>query len=436
MHHPMHIHTHVGPLRLFPVIIQGWVSPVQPAGLADGGISKKLYHDDPRGLMCLIDPLTTLGSIVLAVDDRVDLHLGNRPMPVDGHTIQPGEENIRMRLYVPQGLLREGVNEIYYRVTRPSGNPETSDILRVLYHAFGPGERDPRARLDIPADVLANGVDAERAAQGVTFGFNYSDTRPYDTIYLTAEATDAPVRLVAPGEALPTETHFSDFFRQVGDRPRTPFSYTVFDQLGNFCESDIAYIDVHLNRAGLVIDTSPLNLTGITLSIKGSGLPWSRLPYQPADSSGWRPASGGVPPYTYRISNEEIATVNNNGEVISEGNGTAVVTVRDSIGQEKSFTVNTANVTKILYNPTPQLPAQVDQWVRNAGGSYMDDESTAQFQFLRLMFGAASIDAVYFNGHDYPAQNAAGLLLFSTFNRWDIGTTYRGNFYPGICWKR
>ncbi|WP_460126647.1 hypothetical protein [Pseudomonas sp. H3_A05] len=34
---------------LIPVIIMGWVTPVKPAGIADGGIPKSLYDDQPRG---------------------------------------------------------------------------------------------------------------------------------------------------------------------------------------------------------------------------------------------------------------------------------------------------------------------------------------------------------------------------------------------------
>lgn len=45
---------------LYPVIIQGWVTPVKPDGIAHGGIPKVLYDDQAQGLECLIDPWTEL----------------------------------------------------------------------------------------------------------------------------------------------------------------------------------------------------------------------------------------------------------------------------------------------------------------------------------------------------------------------------------------
>ncbi|WP_192886594.1 hypothetical protein [Pseudomonas baetica] len=41
---------------LFPVIIQGWITPVRPAGIAHGGIPQVLYDGQSQGLPCLIDP--------------------------------------------------------------------------------------------------------------------------------------------------------------------------------------------------------------------------------------------------------------------------------------------------------------------------------------------------------------------------------------------
>ena len=60
--------------ELYPMIIQGWVSPVKPADIAHGGIPKVLYDGNPQGLECLVDPWTELQmrSWTMSVDDRVD----------------------------------------------------------------------------------------------------------------------------------------------------------------------------------------------------------------------------------------------------------------------------------------------------------------------------------------------------------------------------
>ncbi|MCG6578076.1 hypothetical protein EGM97_25725, partial [Pseudomonas sp. AF32] len=69
---------------LYPVIIPGWITPVKPVDLADGGIPKSLYDDQPQGLQCLIDPLNEMQrqSWTLAAWDRVDLYVNDNPTPV------------------------------------------------------------------------------------------------------------------------------------------------------------------------------------------------------------------------------------------------------------------------------------------------------------------------------------------------------------------
>lgn len=239
---------------LFPVIVQGWVTPVRPVNTADGGIPKSLYDDQPKGLECLVDPWVERFNQAVAVDDRVDLFINNGVTPVDGKTIGPGEENLRVRLYVPKGRLRDGVNQIYYRVTRASGNgSEESRKLSVLYHLWAPGEPAPEAiRLLIPDEVSAGGVGPEQAARGVDFGLDYDNRRPYDLISLTLGTRGQVERELTPqegesGEPL-IQTLFADTFTKNPDNARTPIFYSVTDQLGNFSRSATSYIDVHVNR--------------------------------------------------------------------------------------------------------------------------------------------------------------------------------------------
>jgi hypothetical protein len=241
---------------LFPVIIPGWIPSVRPPGIAAGGIPHSIYDDRTKGLECLVDPWAEPLMTRTAVDDRVDLYIEGVAAPVDGKTISPGEELLRVRLYVPRGRLRDGVNRLYYRVTRPSGSFEDSRILEVLYHLRAPGAPAPtNTRLQIPADVRSNGVDAERARQGVIFGFDYSNRRAYDLIRLTLGVVQVE-REVTPAEAGPglpvvTQTLFTDTFVQSGDDAQTAVDYSVTDQLGNFNQSTTEYIDVHVSRITL-----------------------------------------------------------------------------------------------------------------------------------------------------------------------------------------
>ncbi|WP_434710961.1 Ig-like domain-containing protein [Pseudomonas sp. R1-1] len=237
---------------LYPVIIQGWVTPVKPDGVADGGIPKALYDSQPQGLECLVDPPNEmqLASWTMAVDDRVDLYINDDPTPVTGKTIAPGEEHQRVRLYVPHGALSQGVNRLWYKVTRVSGNAETSRDLFVLYHLRLPEALD----LVIPPDVLRDGVGAERATQGVTFGFTYNNRRQYDTIALSVG--DTTFRFDVPDAPAPVnQTLFTDFFQRAGDNPSAVAEFRVFDQLGNAVMSGEKRLDIHLGRLSLLAPT-------------------------------------------------------------------------------------------------------------------------------------------------------------------------------------
>ena len=82
---------------LHPVIIQGWVTPVKPDGIAQGGIPKAIYDGKDKGLECLVDPWTELQlrSWTMAADDRVDLYVNGDLVPGAGQTVKPGEETLR-----------------------------------------------------------------------------------------------------------------------------------------------------------------------------------------------------------------------------------------------------------------------------------------------------------------------------------------------------
>lgn len=237
-----------GTLALDYLIIPGWVSPVQPVGLAHGGVSIRLAEqENAEGLLCMIDPWPDSVFAVLAVGDRVNLHVNGDTLPVDGKTIGPGEENSRVMLYVPIGELRNGVNQLHYEVTRPSDNNDKSDPLNVLFYRPGPTS----LRLALPADVLENGVNAARAEQGVVCACYYSTPHAYDKVYLTGNSATVS-RSVAAGQNSPILfTLYTDFFREAGDNPAAPFYFVVEDQLGNRDISTTVYIDIHLDRVDL-----------------------------------------------------------------------------------------------------------------------------------------------------------------------------------------
>ncbi|WP_395603933.1 Ig-like domain-containing protein [Pseudomonas sp. B21128] len=69
----------------------------------------------------------------------------------------------------------------------------------------------------------------------------------------------------------------------------------------------------------------------------------------PSGAYGDRSAQGGVPPYRYQSSNNDVAEVNaTTGRVISKGNGSATITVTDGANQRASYSVSTANVERLF----------------------------------------------------------------------------------------
>ncbi|MHC8371839.1 hypothetical protein ACYZT2_13735 [Pseudomonas sp. MDT1-85] len=268
---------------LYPVIIQGWVTPVKPDGIAHGGIPKVLYDGQAQGLECLIDPWTELKllSWTMAADDRIDLYKQGHPTPITGKTVAPGEEQLRIRLYLPHGWLDQGVNGLYYKVTRVGGNVEQSRDLLVLYHLRLPDTLD----VVLPPDVIQDGVGPERAAQGVPFGFTYNNRRNFDRIEFSVG--DATFRFDVPDAPTPiTHTLFTDSFEKAGDNPSAVVEFKVFDQLGNVARSPEKRLDIHLGRVSLQAPTvrgmngnqfSPVNSEVRVLVPQGPLLPNDKL---------------------------------------------------------------------------------------------------------------------------------------------------------------
>jgi hypothetical protein len=184
----------------------------------------------------------------LAAWDRVDLYVNDNPAPVAGDTVKPGEEEDRMPLYIPHGRLIHGVNRLHYVVTRPSDNSsQPSRDLFVLYHLRAPGDPAPEGLdLLIPPDVVRDGVSAERAAQGVEFGFDYANRRDYDRIRFMLGNTTVEWEIM-DGSIPVVKTLFTDTFQQAGDNSNTLVEFVVFDQLGNFNRSPAKRLDIHLH---------------------------------------------------------------------------------------------------------------------------------------------------------------------------------------------
>ena len=231
-----------GNFQLYPMLIPGWRDSVLPEGIAHGGIPQSIYQE-PKGLLMVIDPQTTLSQTLEAYDSIV-VWLNGKPTSV-GTIIQPGEENKRIALYLTPGLLSDGINHLFYRCTRPSGNFEDSTpILNVLYHDPAPGYPAPAAIVVIhPVSV-----GPMEAAQGVVMNFRISYPRPYDTVTLTVGTMNFPITVTDSTQPIALTLTAKDF-QLIGDNPLTPIKARVVDQLGNGNSSATTFMDIHASQA-------------------------------------------------------------------------------------------------------------------------------------------------------------------------------------------
>lgn len=248
-----------GAFQLYPMIIPGWQDTVLPAGTAHGGIPRSIYPE-PEGLLMVIDPFTKLSAatgayeIAMAVDDTVTVWLNGEKTSAS-KTIKPGEESDRIRLYLSPGLLVNGINELFYRVTRLSGNPNDSEpILKVLYH-------DPAPGYPAPAGIVVThpaSVGPAEAAQGVVVSVKLTNARPYDEVTLTVGTWSRTITVaesappITPSLTLTLTLTAADF-QLIGDSHLTPIKARVVDQLGNSNLSATTFMDIHASESRYVV---------------------------------------------------------------------------------------------------------------------------------------------------------------------------------------
>ncbi|MNJ28821.1 hypothetical protein D3C77_233710 [compost metagenome] len=111
-------------------------------------------------------------------------------------------------------------------------------------------------------------------------------------------------------------------------------------------------------RPPLVIDTSLMLLNGVIYVRADNGQGPSQ---RPVNTSRQRQASGGTPPLRYSSSNVNVASVDGNGTVMSRGNGSATITVSDSAGQSRSYSVTVQNVRRMNFMGSSQY---IVDWTR------------------------------------------------------------------------
>jgi hypothetical protein len=95
--------------------------------------------------------------------------------------------------------------------------------------------------------------------------------------------------------------------------------------------------------ANLSIDTATLVLDGVHFHQASSPAWWRDTGNYVARVTATRKASGGSAPIRYTSANTRVATVDNNGHVISQANGSTRITATDALGKSVSYPVTCSN---------------------------------------------------------------------------------------------
>lgn len=225
--------------------------------------------------------------------------------------------------------------EISYTVTRRSGAIQTSEVysLKIL-----------SASLDLPAPTLdtvgADGVLRLSLISGpnAVVRASYRGMDPADSVtvqWAGASTFETPPQAVGQSTHLKFDVPTSIISESEGGKAVVTYSVT---RNGVDRESQPLQLTV---REGIILDTSPVALTGKVYLIPGKP---DVLPTFPTGTTVQRAASGGTAPYRYESSDPDIVQVDAQGRASVRGNGTATVSVTDAAGESKGYTVSVTGV--------------------------------------------------------------------------------------------
>lgn len=277
----------VGLLSLHPLMIAGMVAPILDG---DGGISIAVVEDHDQGVLCVIDPWTSMQE-----GDAIDIWLDTQKVL---HLVVTTEDvNLRFFFYLPAALFVPGwIEECYFVLLRKGevtpDDPSVPRRLLVKLDRPGGPDKEPHKpghselkAVQLPQEVIDNGVDAGWAAKGVPMTISrYPNIAVHDTLQgkwgsvflepfvLTQAHVDGidPIVIIAKQ---------ADILAG-GDSPALLVQYEVYDQVWNFSEkwSQTTTVKVEAGAWRLeppiikeadngVIDLKALNQQNVTVQI-------------------------------------------------------------------------------------------------------------------------------------------------------------------------
>lgn len=252
---------------------------------------------------------------------------------------------------------------LYYRVARPAdqrvrlsvrlaltltaglplrlGEPQVMEVL-------GDGSLDPSKSPPQGITVRA-GHQAEGLRPGDSLTLHVRGGKPYDSQPQRYDGQQPLSFLVAA--RLLTDSLGAEL----------TFYYSVLRGGREIGRSPVAS---HAVRYYLSVDSSLMKLDGIAVKHLARGEPLN----ESIGNSAVRRAVGGLPPYRYVSSKPAVASVIE-GKVVGESNGTAVITISDSLGTQVRFTVQVTHVYRLEIRTVATDLAGALAWCRACGGT-------------------------------------------------------------------
>ncbi|WP_248748053.1 hypothetical protein [Pseudomonas sp. MWU12-2037] len=234
------------PLTLLPLFLSGMVDPVVGH---DGGVNQRMLDKDenPLGLLCVIDPYGTPGDPDDDMKEGDKLEVYWDTTAIGNATVQLGNINKRVNLFVSTDPIVPEWGELFYELTRvDSTTPEKSIGLSIRVKIDRPGgpDRNPSdpdghsglQKPGLPPDLGT--VDADWAARGVPLVIeHYPNRSARDTIQLKWGSVFVR-RQITEDEALGTAPVTlrieQDTILAAGDSNDLLVHYEVFDEVWNF----------------------------------------------------------------------------------------------------------------------------------------------------------------------------------------------------------
>lgn len=228
-----------------PLRIMADVPPFIPGAkaLANNvyGVNRNMVNSDRRGLLGYFFPYSDMDSL-----DFIQLLIGTPPRPVGAPISVGSNVDKPVPFYLPSDLLNQLFSSpipmpdalpLVFKVTRPSGNTNTSPPLSLLFKPFGPGEEDTRP--DKPNNQgLARPIPSETVIDKPVLDNGMTVTVPQyryqaigDTVYLMVGPLVLSVTVTALGEVF--FDLLPEFLARLPNTDKVALSYELEDRVHN-----------------------------------------------------------------------------------------------------------------------------------------------------------------------------------------------------------